>query len=85
MHQISGILDGTTTSYSPVFSYTNGLQQANPGCHYWVRLDQLVRSWIFATIFKDLLCEGHDLIHGFDIWKCLDHQFNTAILLVCLI
>ena len=58
--------------------YTHGLQQANPGYHYCVHMDQLVCSWIFATISKDLLCEVHDLPHAFDICKRLEHRFNTA-------
>ena len=49
-----------------------------PGHHYWVLVVQLVHSWIFATISKDLLCEVCDLIHAFDIWKRLEHRFNTA-------
>ena len=32
----------------------------------------------FATISKNLLHEVLDLIHTFDIWKCLEYQFNTA-------
>jgi len=38
----------------------------------------LVRSWIFATISKDLFCKVRDLMDAFDIWKRLDHRFNTA-------
>ena len=78
MHQLSGIIDGTMPTPSPIFTYMHGLQQPNPGYHYWVRVDQLVRSWIFAIISKNLLCEVHDLVHASDIWKRLEHRFNTA-------
>ena len=41
-------------------------------------VDQLVHSWIFATISKNLLCEVHDLVHAFDIWRRLEYHFDTT-------
>lgn len=57
------------------FFYIHGLQQPNLGSHYWVRVDQLVRS---STPSKDLLCEVHDLIHFVNIWRHLKHCFNIT-------
>lgn len=78
MRQISGMIDGTIPAPSPILSYMHGFQQPNPGYHYWVHVDQLVRSWIFATISKDLLCKVCDIMHAFDIWKQLEQRFNMA-------
>ena len=85
MHKISSVIDRTLHAPAPILTYMHGLQQSNPGSHYWVRVNPLVRSWIFATISKDLLCKVHDLMHAFDIWKRLGHRFNTLVLLVLLI
>ena len=41
-------------------------------------MDQLIRSWLFATISPELLIEVHDLIHSKQIWDCMSHWFNTA-------
>jgi len=41
-------------------------------------LDQLIRSWLFATISPNLLTEVHDVIHSKQIWERLSQRFNIA-------
>ena len=63
------------TAPSPLLTYMHGLQQPNPTYHYWVHVDQVVRSWIFAAVAKDLLREVRNLIHAFDIFEMIKTLF----------
>ena len=51
----------TPTTYILDF---NGVQHPNPSYFIWLRLDQLIQSWLFATISPELLTEVHGLIHA---------------------
>ena len=78
MHEISGMLDGSLpqpTRHS--FPY-QGLSYLNPTYSYWLRIDQLIHAWLFATIFKDNLNKVRDLQHSFQVWQCLESRFNTT-------
>ena len=44
----------------------------------WLHLDQLIRSWLFATISPELLTEVHDMVHSRQICNRLAHCFNTG-------
>ncbi|KAJ8423765.1 hypothetical protein Cgig2_028266 [Carnegiea gigantea] len=76
--QLNGFFDGTLDTPSFYILDFNGVQHPNPSYSVWLRLDQLVRSWLFAMISPKLLTGVHDLIHAKQIWDCLSHRFNTA-------
>jgi len=51
----------TPTTYILDF---NGVQHSNLSYSVWLRLDQLIRSWLFAIISRELLTEVYDVIHS---------------------
>ena len=44
----------------------------------WLHLNQLLRSWLFATISSDLLAKDNDILHAFPIWEHLSHRSDSA-------
>jgi len=44
---------------------------------YWIRVDQLVHAWIFATILKDTLSKVRDLSYSMQ-WQHFESRFNMA-------
>ena len=56
----------------------NGVQHPMPSYSVCLHLDQLIRSWLFATISPDLLTEAHDVLHSKQIWERCSQRFNTA-------
>jgi len=61
MHQIRGMIDGTIPQSSSTILVTPGVYRPNPASFYWIRVDQLIRACIFATIFKETLCEVRNI------------------------
>jgi len=61
-----------------------GFTQPNPTYSYWLRVDQLIWAWIFATISKDMSCEVRNISYALPIWRHLGHHFNTANLVTAL-
>ena len=62
--QLCGFFDGTIkTPTASVLDY-NGVQHPNPAYSVLLPSDQLIRSWLFATISPDLLTKVHDVIHS---------------------
>jgi len=57
---LHGMLDGSITSPLPHVPTIHSASQPNPGYVYWLRVGQLVRAWLFATISKDTLSEVCD-------------------------
>ncbi|PKI58788.1 hypothetical protein CRG98_020778 [Punica granatum] len=51
------------------------LENADDNHAGWMRTDQHIRSWIFATIAEDLLEEVHDLPTAKAVWDCLQTRF----------
>ncbi|CAH9118876.1 unnamed protein product [Cuscuta europaea] len=50
----------------------------DPDYHHWLKIDQTVRSWIFATLARDILMEVYDLKFSHLIWARLDTRFMSA-------
>lgn len=55
-----------------------GVQQNNHAYVLWVRVDQLVRAWIFVALSKDTLTNARDVPHSLSVWSRLESHFNTA-------
>ncbi|CAH9128341.1 unnamed protein product [Cuscuta epithymum] len=67
-HSLLGIVDGSIVVPSP----------ADPDYHHWLKIDQTVRSWIFATLARDILMEVYDLKFSHLIWVRLEHRFSQV-------
>lgn len=55
MPKLEGMLDGSIRHPSALIILSSGIQESNPAYSLWVRVDQLVRAWLFATLSKDTL------------------------------
>ncbi|CAH9108873.1 unnamed protein product [Cuscuta epithymum] len=67
-HSLLGVLDGSIPVPSPTtLDYT-----------YWLKIDQTVHSWIFATLARDVLMEVYDLKFYHLIWERLQKRFMSA-------
>jgi len=64
MYQLQGMLDGSVAQPSTHVLTAQGTSLLNPAYSYWLRVDQLIRAWLFATVSKDTLSEVHDLQHS---------------------
>ena len=67
MHQLFGMLDGSMPQSTSHVLGSLGTPQPNPVYGYWLRVDQLIRVWLFATISKDTLSEVRDLRHSIQV------------------
>ncbi|CAH9119034.1 unnamed protein product [Cuscuta europaea] len=77
-HGLMGILDGTI-SPPPSTTFDNLRREiANNEFYYWLKLDQTVRSWLFATLSRDILVEVHTLKTSSIIWDRLESRFMAA-------
>lgn len=80
MHQLQGFIDGSLPQPAPYIIDFNGIQRPNPQHATWIRLDQYIRSWIYATLSRGLLTEVHTIVHASQIWSQLSARFNTKCL-----
>ncbi|CAH9092004.1 unnamed protein product [Cuscuta europaea] len=77
-HGLMGILDGTITAPSQYIFDNLRLEIVNNEYYYWLKLDQTVRSWLFATLSRDILVEVHTLQTSATIWNHLESRFMAA-------
>ena len=63
MHQLHGFIDGTITQPASHFFVSSEMPQLKPAFTLWIRLDQLIRAWLCATITKEHMIEVRDLQH----------------------
>ncbi|CAH9126704.1 unnamed protein product [Cuscuta epithymum] len=73
-----GILDGSIPAPPPYIFDAFHLETINPDYCNWLKLDQTVRSWLFATLSRDVLIEVHDLKNASAIWSRLESHFMSA-------
>ncbi|CAH9058110.1 unnamed protein product [Cuscuta epithymum] len=73
-----GIIDGSLPASPLYVADSFNIQSIHPGYYHWLRLDQTVRSWIFATLFRDLLIDVHDIKNAAQIWERLQSRFMSA-------
>ncbi|CAH9136427.1 unnamed protein product [Cuscuta epithymum] len=69
-HGLIGILDGSLSAPPALIRGAT-----NPDYTYWLRIDQTVRSWLFATLSRDILIEVRDLHFSAPIWERLETRF----------
>lgn len=54
-----GFVDDSFIPPSPLICDSSGNQQPNPNYRSWLRVDQIVRSWSFATLSREVLVDVH--------------------------
>ncbi|TMW88787.1 hypothetical protein EJD97_018085 [Solanum chilense] len=69
-HVLLKFVDGSFKPPSQFICDSFGNQQPNPNYRSWLRVNQSVRSWIFATLSREVLVDVHLLPTSRDIW-CL--------------
>ncbi|CAH9130987.1 unnamed protein product [Cuscuta epithymum] len=74
-HALLGILDGSITAPTASVLDPTGRDIPNPEYSAWLRIDQTVRSWLFATLSRDMLVEVHDIRYSALIWERLETRF----------
>ncbi|CAH9107989.1 unnamed protein product [Cuscuta epithymum] len=68
-----------STQVPPMYTVDfNNRQIINTDYSHWLRVDQTIRSWIFATLTRDVLIDVHELKHSFEIWERLQNRFRSA-------
>ena len=83
-HGLFGFVDGTISSPSPITYDSSGISALNPYFYYWMCANQQIRSWLFATIYQDILVEVRDLLHSYQICDWLIQRSMTASMAWCL-
>ncbi|CAH9095552.1 unnamed protein product [Cuscuta europaea] len=77
-HGLLGIIDGSIPA-PPKFKFDNFNREAsNPKYHSWLKIDQTVRSWLFATLSRNILLEVHTIRFSALIWERLEIRFMAA-------
>jgi len=77
-HDLLGFVDGSFKPPSPFICDFSGNQQHNPNYRSWLRVDQSVRSWIFATLSREVLVDVHLFPTSHDIWLSLNSRYMNA-------
>ncbi|KAL3375817.1 hypothetical protein AABB24_002671 [Solanum stoloniferum] len=77
-HELMGFVDGSIPHPSPLLGDASGNHQPNPLYRSWIKIDQSVRSWLFATLSRDVLLDVHLLLTSRDIWLSLHRRFMDA-------
>nr|XP_016443853.1 PREDICTED: uncharacterized protein LOC107769178 [Nicotiana tabacum] len=77
-HELLGFVDGSTPQPTQFLCDVSGNQQVNPLYRSWVRVDQSVRLWLFATLSREVLVDVHLLPTSRDIWISLQKRFMDA-------
>jgi len=78
MHQLQSMLDGSLPLPPSLVPSSYGMTNPNSGYGYRLRVGQLVRAWLFATISKETLSEVCDISHSLHVWQHLESRFNMA-------
>ncbi|CAH9077267.1 unnamed protein product [Cuscuta europaea] len=77
-HGLLGIVDGSIPAL-PQLIFDNFTREVpNPEYHSWLRIDQIVRSWIFATLSRNILVEVRTIHFSALIWQRLETRFMAA-------
>ncbi|CAH9080689.1 unnamed protein product [Cuscuta europaea] len=73
-----GMVDGSI-QVPPAYSIDAlNRQIPNPEFSTWLRIDQTIHSWLFATLSRDVLIDVRDLKHSCEIWEQLESRFMSA-------
>ncbi|CAH9146518.1 unnamed protein product, partial [Cuscuta epithymum] len=77
-HNLVGVLDGTIPIPSPFVLDASRREIMNTDYQLWLKIDQTVRSWLFATLSRDILIDVHELKFSYQIWDRLKNKFMSA-------
>ncbi|CAH9087802.1 unnamed protein product [Cuscuta europaea] len=77
-HSLLGVLDGTILIPSPFILGASRREIVNTDYQHWLKIDQIVRSWLFATLSRDILIDVHGLKFSYQIWDRLRNKFMCA-------
>ncbi|KAG5579764.1 hypothetical protein H5410_050391 [Solanum commersonii] len=77
-YELLGFVDGSTPQPTQFLCHVSGNQQVSPLYRSWVRVDQSARSWLFATLSREVLVDVHLLLTSRDIWLTLHRRFMDA-------
>ncbi|CAH9071039.1 unnamed protein product [Cuscuta europaea] len=73
-----GMVDGSI-QVPPTYSIDAlNRQTPNPEFSTWLRIDQTIRSWLFATLSRDVLIDVRDLKHSYEMWEQLESRFMSV-------
>ena len=75
-HDLLGFVDDSFEPPSPFIC--DSFEQPNPNYRSWLRVDQSVTSWIFATLSREVLVDVHLLPTSHDIWLSLNRRYMDA-------
>ncbi|CAH9134817.1 unnamed protein product [Cuscuta epithymum] len=82
--RLFGIVDGSI-QVPPMYTVDlDNRPVPNSEYYYWLRVDQTIRCWLFATLTRDVLVDVHDLKHSAAIWARLQPRFMSASLPRCM-
>ncbi|KAL9253610.1 Retrovirus-related Pol polyprotein from transposon RE1-like protein [Drosera capensis] len=73
-----GFMHGSVVSPPMHLLQASSAPVLNPDYFQWQRIDQMVRSWIFATLYCDILVEVLNLKLAREIWDRLHHRFMSV-------
>ncbi|CAH9106497.1 unnamed protein product [Cuscuta epithymum] len=77
-HSLFGILDGSISAPPQFTCDAIRREIPNPEYTYWLKIDQTVRSWLFATLSRDILMAVYHLQFSACIWEALETHFMNA-------
>jgi len=77
-HGLLGVVDGDYPPPSTTVTTSAGVTTVNLNFQDWVRIDQSVRSWIFANLSPGVLIDVWDCATSFQVWKHLSHRFRHS-------
>ncbi|CAH9112677.1 unnamed protein product [Cuscuta europaea] len=72
------MVDGSIQVPTPYSIDVINRQFPNPEFSTWLRIDQTIRSWLFATLSRDVLIDVRDLKHSCEIWERLESRFMSV-------
>ncbi|KAL9265462.1 Retrovirus-related Pol polyprotein from transposon RE1-like protein, partial [Drosera capensis] len=72
-----GFVDGSVASPPMHLLQASSAPVLNPNYFQWQRIDQMVRSWIFATLSRDILMKVLNLKLAREFWDRLHHRFMS--------
>ncbi|KAH0696085.1 hypothetical protein KY289_013567 [Solanum tuberosum] len=77
-HELFGFVDNSIPPPNLFVHDASGIQQPNLLYRSWLRIDQSVRSWLFATLSREVLMDVHLLPTSRDIWNSLQRRYMDA-------
>ncbi|ONI13044.1 hypothetical protein PRUPE_4G199600 [Prunus persica] len=75
-YDLEGLIDGTDTAPSSTVGAGN-TSQSNPEFISWHKRDQMLRSWIIASLTEDVMPHIVGTSTSFQAWKALTQAFGS--------